>query len=244
MTSNVDEKRRWPWIAKQRWNDVLFIHWPVPCEVLHPFVPEPLNLDTYAGQAWISVVLFQASDSRLRGMPKFMSYRPFLQLNLRTYVKFTATPGVYFFSLDANSHVAVNVARIFSLPYLKAQMTLTQTGDKRLFTSRRTHKGVPPASFTAGYRPFSKPYVSKKRTLTYWLTERYIFWAIRGNKVLKGSLSHRAWELQETKLDMEMDRLVHFLPETYFQEPPLAHYAKTMKSYLHPFELKDQKTIS
>ena len=41
-----------PWIMTQRWNDLLFLHYPVEPEALRLLVPEVLTLDTYKQRAW------------------------------------------------------------------------------------------------------------------------------------------------------------------------------------------------
>ena len=35
-----------PWVMTQRWNDLLFLHYEVPAELLRPLVPDVLTLDT------------------------------------------------------------------------------------------------------------------------------------------------------------------------------------------------------
>ena len=43
---------RGPWSMAQTWHDLLFAHWPVPFEALHPLVPSQLPLDVFDGQCW------------------------------------------------------------------------------------------------------------------------------------------------------------------------------------------------
>ena len=42
----------------QHWGKLLFMHWPVPADLLRPLIPEPLAVDTYDGLAWIGVTPF------------------------------------------------------------------------------------------------------------------------------------------------------------------------------------------
>src|SRR5699024_11745815 len=77
-----------PWIAQQNWEDILFIHTPVPASVLQEYVPAPFTIDTYNGQGWLTLVLFRATNSRFRYFPSFLSYPKLNQMNLRTYVTF------------------------------------------------------------------------------------------------------------------------------------------------------------
>lgn len=228
-------KRKYPWLALQQWDDLLFLHWPVPYEVLRPFVPEALELETYDGQAWVGVVPFHASKNRLRGIP--YSVASFLELNIRTYVRFYDEPGVYFITLDANNKWVVAGARgLFSLPYVNARMNLTQKGKEISFKSQRyTNDGA--KDFSIKYQPSSMPYYAKENTLTYWLTERYCQYVFRGNNVLKGPISHQPWKLQDAEVDIEKNRAIPYLPHTYFQQTPLAHFSKTKKARAHPFEI-------
>ena len=96
----------------QRWNDLLFAHWPVPAASIAPLLPSGLVTDTFDGSAWIGVVPFWMDRIRFRGLPKIPGADRFPELNLRTYVReeHTNLSGVYFFSLDAANPVAVSIA--------------------------------------------------------------------------------------------------------------------------------------
>src|SRR5690554_5640740 len=105
----MDSRR---WIMSQQLQDVLFLHWPVPEAWLCGHLPPALELDLYKGQAWLSVVLFKACNTHLRGIPVLPGMREFLQMNVRTYVRYGMRRGVYFFSMDANSRAAVDAASL------------------------------------------------------------------------------------------------------------------------------------
>ena len=103
----------------------------MPAEAMRVLVPPALALDTYDGEAWISVVPFKMCDVHPRGLPTVPWLSHFPELNVRTYVtaKDGSRPGVYFFSLDAANPVAVVLARsLFRLPYFHAQMDLIVHG--------------------------------------------------------------------------------------------------------------------
>ena len=38
-------------IMHQHWGSLLFMHWPVPADLLRPLIPDPLAIDTYGGLA-------------------------------------------------------------------------------------------------------------------------------------------------------------------------------------------------
>ena len=76
----------------------------------------------------MGVVPFRMSHVHLRGLP---SLPDFPELNVRTYVVprgSTEEPGVWFFSLDATSALAVRAARwSYYLPYFDARISCTPT---------------------------------------------------------------------------------------------------------------------
>lgn len=229
--------RQSPWIAQQIWENVLFLHWPISHKELRPYVPPPFELETYNGKAWISVVVFQAKHSRLRGMPTLLSYRSFMQLNIRTYVKCNGYSGVYFFSLDANSPLAVAGARTtFHLPYLHAKMSLEQTDNGMVYKSNREEQDFPTSSFSVICHPLQNNTLFEPTNLSTWLTERYQLWTIKGKKIFKGPLSHTPWKLHAAKVDVQATRLVPFLPDSLFQTQPICHYSSLKHAYLHPFK--------
>ena len=96
----------WP-IMYQSWGKLLFLHWPVPGDLLRPLIPEPLAIDTFDGTAWVGITPFTMWGVR----PVFSPSLPFLseshEMNVRTYVHLDGIPGIWFFSLDANNPVAV-----------------------------------------------------------------------------------------------------------------------------------------
>jgi uncharacterized protein YqjF (DUF2071 family) len=56
-------------------------------------------------------------------MPKATAMN-FLETNVRTYVHHRGEPGVWFFSLEASSRLAVYAARVgWGLPYFHADMS-------------------------------------------------------------------------------------------------------------------------
>src|SRR5262249_60438685 len=103
--------------GRQRWRDLLFLHWPVPRDALRPLVPRGLEIDSFAGESYVSLILFEIIESRPAGAPRVMASH-FLETNVRTYVRDAdGEPGVYFFSLEASSLLAGNAAPLrFRLP--------------------------------------------------------------------------------------------------------------------------------
>ena len=88
-----------PWVMEQEWQDVYFLHWPILAEDLQDYVPQELEIDTFDGMAWIGVVYFQMKQMSFRFIPPIPGTSSFLELNVRTYVKYKGKSGVYFFNI-------------------------------------------------------------------------------------------------------------------------------------------------
>jgi uncharacterized protein len=215
MANPLDEiaHRPWPvptgpWIMAQSWHDLLFAHWPVDAAILRPFIPAALSIDTLAGEAWVGVVPFRMSGVRIRGTPALPWFSQFPELNVRTYVTIHGKPGVWFFSLDAGNPIAVTVARKwFHLPYFRARMSCHPVDGGIRYASQRTHAGAPNAVFHATYRPAGQPFESRRGTLEYFLTERYCLYAAAGDRIFRGEIHHRPWQLQLAKADITQNTM-------------------------------------
>jgi uncharacterized protein len=189
----------------QRWNDLLFAHWPVPLDALRKLVPSTLPIDVYEGASWISIAPFHISHLRPRGVPPFPGISSFPELNVRTYVTLDHKPGVYFFSLDAGSWLAVMGARLtYHLPYFHAVMDVRVSLDRTVsYQSRRDHAGAPAAELVARYSPTGSIYRSTPGSLEHWLTERYCLYAAdRSGAVYRAEIHHQQWPLQPATLEL------------------------------------------
>ncbi|HET7595864.1 MAG TPA: DUF2071 domain-containing protein, partial [Burkholderiales bacterium] len=145
-----------PWVMTQTWHDLLFAHWRADAGQLRAMVPDAFPLDTFEGDAWIAVVPFHMSNVGPRLTPSLPGLSAFPELNVRTYVRVGDKPGVYFFSLDAASAVAVAGARsLLRLPYFAASMSVEPDGDAIEYRSRRSSE--PAAALDVRYGPIGPP---------------------------------------------------------------------------------------
>ena len=188
-----------PWIMAQRWHDLLFAHWPVPTAKMRELVPRELEIDCFEGQSWIGIVPFRMSGVRLRGTPSLPGLSAFPELNVRTYVRVQGKPGVWFFSLDAASGVAVEVARRwFHLPYFYARMKAAGDEEEIDYRSLRADRRSRGARLEAKYGPVGECFHAKTGTLEHFLTERYCLYARRRNgNLMRAEIHHGPWRLQK-----------------------------------------------
>ena len=195
------------WVLRMRWDDLLFIHRPVPEDVLRPLIPPALELDTFEEPAWLGMVSFRMESVWPRFLPALRRLLSFPELNLHTYATHEGKPGIWFFSLDAHNPVAVRLARAtFGLTYFDADMHCQARGDEVRYRSVCKHKDAPPARFAASYRPTREHFDSRPGSLENFLTERYCLYSagVGGSgPVRRGDINHRMWSLQSAEVEAE-----------------------------------------
>ncbi len=137
----------------QRWRTLAFLHWEVPVEAVTALLPEGLEVDTFEGRAYVGVVPFTMRDVSPWWSPSVPGVSNFHELNVRTYVHAGGRPGVWFFSLDAASSIAVLAARTgWHLPYHRASMSLEEEDGEVRYRSRRLWPAPKPADLAVRYR--------------------------------------------------------------------------------------------
>ena len=57
-------------VGYQRWQNLLFIHWPIAVASVRALVPRQLEIDLYDGQAFVSLIPFVVAESRRVGCPE------------------------------------------------------------------------------------------------------------------------------------------------------------------------------
>jgi uncharacterized protein len=232
------------WVMTQRWNDLLFAHWPVPAAHIAPLLPHGLQVDSFQGSGWLGVVPFWMDRIKVRGVPPIPGARSFPELNLRTYVRDleTGAGGVYFFSLDANNLLAVAAGRSFyHLPYHWAEMRLEQRSEREFqFESRRRFQSQP-VEFAARYRglgPTRRLAESRPGSLEYFLTERYcLFTSNRAGQSVRANVHHVPWPLEDAEADIARNDLARAIGIALPNEKPVLHYSRRLAVYIWPAEL-------
>ena len=235
------EHRPWPlpgssWIMAQTWEDLLFAHWRAPAEQLRTLLPDGLELDLYEDEAWVGVVAFRLSGLRARGLVPLPFASSFLELNTRTYVTAGGKPGIWFFSLDASSEVAVEAARRgYKLPYFRADMLAEWRGGSLAFESRRRDSRGAPAAFTGRYRPIGEVLDPDPRSLAHFLTERYCLYTSDEGRLRRIEIHHEPWPLQPAEATIEENTMAPRGVELVDEEP-LLHFSARQDALFWPFE--------
>jgi uncharacterized protein YqjF (DUF2071 family) len=221
-------------IMHQNWGKLLFMHWPIEAEALRPLIPERLTIDTFEGEAWIAVTPFTMWGVR----PVFTPPVPFLselhETNVRTYVHLDGVPGVWFFSLDANSVLAVTGARaLYHLPYFNAEIELEETDATIDYTLRRSEE--PRAELEASWSIGEPLPESEPGSLEFFLTERYCLYSEDSNEQLyRARIHHAPWPLRAAELNSLRSTMIESQGLPTPLGSPLLHYAEALAVDIWP----------
>lgn len=227
-----------PWLMTQSWHNLLFAHWPVEAELLRRALPAGLPLDVHDGQAWIGVVPFRMTNVAPRFVPALPFVSEFAELNVRTYVTVGGRPGVYFFSLDAESAMAAAAARaLLHLPYFAARMDVWCEGQRVHYTSQRIGGEVAQADFSAHYQPVGPSYEAAPGSLDYFLTERYCLYNVDARyRVYRLEIHHLPWRLQPAEATIETNTMTEAAGIRLPAVAPVLHFSARQDTIAWPPE--------
>lgn len=243
------------WVMTQTWNHLLFCHWPIEEEIIRPLIPAQLELDKFAGETWLGVIPFQVTEMRIHGLPKPPYIHNYIELNIRTYVTYKGTPGIYFLTLDADKWLAVLGGKIGALlPYRKAEMELKEEDHFIQFRSKPIEANQQ-GSLAIQYRPTSQPYSPIAGSLENWLFERYCFFTTLHNKVLRGDIHHSHWIVSKAEAEVsrsnfgKLNANKHIRHEKYSKIPlqfhssqeGLFHYVRKKQAFMWKLKLANSE---
>ena len=210
---------------RQVWRHLGFLHWPVSPGVIAPLLPPGLEVDTFGGVTYVGIVPFTIPLSRTRfGLPMAP---PFHEINARAYVhRGGRDPGVWFFSLDATSRLAVVGARLtYALPYFHAGITLGEAAGSIDYWMRRR---VSRATFRARYQAAGPVAPAVPGSLEFFFAERYLLYARSGRTLRTARVHHAPYPLQAATaagVEQTLTDVAGLPAGACAAPPPLVHYA-------------------
>lgn len=224
----------------QRWQTLLFLHWRVPISMLRPLIPKALEIDTFDGSAFVGLVPFTMRRVRPFWSPPVPGISNFHETNVRTYVHYHGRdPGVWFFSLDAASRLAVWIARTFwRLPYHFSQMSLQFRSDEKIrYLMERSYPAPVPAAADIVCQPKGKASAPTPGSLEHFLAERYILYTESAPNDLRiGRVHHPPYPLQSAELFGWNETLLSAAGIVRPEQPPLAHFAAGVDVEVFPLK--------
>jgi uncharacterized protein len=220
------------WIMGQTWEDLLFAHWRVPVEEIREHVPAGLEVEEHDGSAWLGVTPFRLTGLRGRGLLPIPYVSSFLELNVRTYVRAEDKPGIWFFSLDASSRVAVEAARrTYKLPYFHARMSASKRGEWVDYECSRIEEAG--RVFSGSYRPAGSIFNAEPGSLEWFLAERYCLYTTDERGALaRADIHHELWDLQPAEAEISLASIAPL----ELRGDPLLHYSRRQDVVIWPLD--------
>ena len=219
-----------PWVMGQTWDDLLFVHYRVPVSALRPLVPDGLDVQEHSGSGWLGVTPFIVTGLRARGLLPLPFTSSFRELNVRTYVVRDGKPGIWFFSLDASSRLAVEAARhLYRLPYFEAEISVRRRGEELLYDCSRDEG----KAFSAAYRPDGNVFAADAGSVAHFLTERYCLYAEHEGAIHRADIHHRPWPLQPAWARIDLNTMP---PLQVTDDDPVVHYSARQDVVIWPLE--------
>lgn len=219
---------------RMTWANLAFVHWRIPLDVMRSRVPAELTVDEFDGTAWLAVTPFEMRNVRIGDLPGVPGATNFPELNVRTYVRHRERAGVFFFSLDAASLMAVIAARLATgLPYFHAGMSAREVKGDIQYASDRTEEHVAAARLRATYRPTGDVFQSKAGSLEHFLTERYSLFVQAAGILRRLDIEHVPWPLQPASVDIQVNTMAQAAGFAIPDEPPHVLFSRSIDVVAH-----------
>lgn len=207
-------------LMEHQWRNLLFLHWEFDPSVIQKTLPPGLYVDQFEDKAYVGITPFWMEKVTLKFFPAIPGISTFFELNLRTYVYDEwGTPGIWFYSLDANQLLGVQTAKaFFHLPYRYAQIQSFLNEQQQIEFSCQPEKKQPTLEYCyQGKEPFT---VAQPESLEFFLVERYVLFALKGQNLATGRVHHAPYAICKPEVMKWDDRLFEIdgLPRP--QRPP------------------------
>ncbi|MBB5159765.1 DUF2071 domain-containing protein [Saccharopolyspora phatthalungensis] len=186
ITLTAPHRVRWAF-TRQRWSDVVFVHWPCQKREIEPLLPPRTRPDLFAGTSWLGVVGLRMSVTgpvRLR----------FTELNVRTFVvDERGRRGLAFLTMEASSPVFVRIAStVGCLPYRSSAVGCATTATETSYRVERSGVGL-----SLRIRRGDRVVLNGADR---YLTARWRMYSAWHGRALKIPVRHEPWALDSAEL--------------------------------------------
>ncbi len=207
------ESGRWEPLFTASWDRVLMIHLEVDPVALAREVP--FALDLWDGHAFVTLVAFTMRGRRpvVGGRVGAWFFGPIAThgfLNVRTYVRHAAEPGIYFLAEWLSNRLAVRLGPwTFGLPYRHGELHYTHDWEGNVLGGRVKDLGSGAELRYRATRGVDRSFEGCDRgTRLEWLMERYTaYTACRGRRRLF-RVWHPPWPQVEVLAELEDRRML------------------------------------
>jgi uncharacterized protein YqjF (DUF2071 family) len=200
-----DPSHRRPFLTAD-WTNLILVTYPVPDEFLLPHLPPGLDLDRREGSAFVSLVAFDFSRTRVLGVA-WPGYRRFPEVNLRFYVRRGSERGVVFIrELVPLRLVAWLAHALYNEPYAVLPMTSRVSETDRMIAveHRLTADGRTCSIEANGDKPGGVP--GPPSTTHFFKELRWGFGRTRQGETLQYEVRHDCWQaypVRDYRVDLD-----------------------------------------
>lgn len=192
------------WWLRNRWDNLTFVHWRYDPEVVQALLPEGLRIDTFDGDAYVSLVPFEMKQATPRFVPPLPWISNFAETNVRTYVVDSAgNRAVWFFSLEADRLAIVAFARLLlGFPYIWSDLTVEAENDRRRYETTKRRWPHRPRSTTAISIEIGHE-IADPTDLDTFLTARWgtvARWPMKRGRLRHHPVDHPQWRIHDATL--------------------------------------------
>jgi uncharacterized protein YqjF (DUF2071 family) len=191
---------------RQRWRDVVFIHWETDPDAARAALPAGFGLDQHAGRTYVGLVALQIDV--LLGHHPVPYVGSFPELNVRLYsVDPTGRRGIAFCSMDAGRLLPAVAGRAgYRLPYTWADATVSRQGQAVAYRVERRWPGGRHPGCRFSVRVGGR--IARPSPLETFLTARWaLHWSAAG-RPWWCAVDHPPWALHTAELESIDDDLV------------------------------------
>lgn len=211
------------------WDQLTMLHWRYPVEEVQRLIPDRLRVESFDGSAWVGLVPFRMRID-LPGLPEMASILHFPETNVRTYVTDRqGRPGVWFFSLEASSPLAVFTARTtYRVPYFWADMSIDEPegeNERFVYTSTRRWPGPKGASSVVDVSVGPAFERGEVGDLDRFLTARWALYGTLGPLTIRANMFHERWPLHHATVNRCDDELVAACGLSTPTGDPVVHFS-------------------
>lgn len=219
-----------------RWDNLLFLHWPVDPSIIRPLIPAELELDLFDDRCWIALVPFRMEATRFRGFPPMPGLSSFYECNVRTYVRARGASGaehagVWFFTLDAERLIPVLGGNwLWSLNYIHSRFAVSHPAPGTTNYTLTRCRNAAEHSHIVWRRGEPIPR-AVPGSIEHFLTERYWLFTKRRGVIMGGRVAHEPWSLRAAAVTRLEDTLIQsagIRTPVGSGAPPLAWHSDTI----------------